>query len=435
MSLQERIDYLTYVFNLLQNTNSRTEKERIVKNIDNKYKEDFDFVIECLAGKYKFGYTYRMIPYIFNSYICNVTVKFALQLLLLPAQQKDLTTKNINTYIAFTSKWYDFFEPIVNRTLRLGIGESLIEKSNIAPMLAKKFEGNIKFAKDGYFITEKLDGNRCIASWDGNKWNFTSRNGKPMHVNFDMSQMDKRYVYDGEVLSFQQTNNSIKLERMLHGSQEHFDIGDFNYTSGMINCHSLDKKLVYNIFDIVDTNSAYTDRRLELNKYDKADMPPDIRIVPLLAHYKSADDLQLDIWRLLNKVTDVGAEGLMINLADGKYFNKRTDQLLKLKKVYTMDMKVVDWSYGSGKYECMLGNIYCEAEFDEKFVSCWVGTGISDEQRLQWALYPEKIIGKIVEISYFSLSQASIDKGTNKYSLRFPRLKRVRIDKTEISQY
>ena len=438
MTLQQRVDYLTYVFNLLQDTNSRTEKEQIVKDIDPNYKEDFDFIIECLAGKHKFGYTYRRYPFLYNSSICSMTVKSVLQFLLTPAKEKDLSTDNIAAYVSLTTYWADFFEPIVNRTLRLGIGESLIEKSIIAPMLAKKFEGDVKFAKDGYFVTEKLDGNRCIASWDGTKWNFTSRNGKEMHVNFDMSGMDKRYVYDGEVLSPLQTNNSRKLETMLFGRGDcdfKSNDTDFNYTSGMINRHTTDKKLVYNIFDIVDTNSSYVDRRLELEKFNVIDVGPDVRIVPVLAHYKTADDLKTDVWRLLNKVTDTGAEGLMINLANSNYLNKRTDQLLKLKKVYTMDMKVTDWSYGTGKYENMLGNLYCEAMFEGKIVTCCVGTGISDEQREQWALYPEQICGKFVEVSYFSLSQEAINRGTNKYSLRFPRLKRVRADKNETSQY
>lgn len=437
MSLQQRVDYLTYVFDLLQDTNSRLEKEQIIKDIDCEYKEDFDFVIECLAGKHKFGYTYKKVPYLYNPNIGAMSVKQVLQFLLTPAERKDLSMGNIITYVSLTTKWYDFFEPIVNRTLRLGIGESLIAKSSVSPMLAKKFEGDIKFAKDGYFVTEKLDGNRCIASWDGEKWNFTSRNGKPMHVLFDMSEMNRNYIYDGEVLSPNQTKRSIDLANYIKGSSEYNNTNDdeFNTTSGLINRHNTNKKLVYNIFDIVDTNSSYYDRRLELDKYVEQDVPSDIRIVPILAYYKNANDLKDDIWRLLNKVTDTGAEGLMINLADSTYLNKRTDQLLKLKKVYTMDMKVTDWSYGTGKYEGMLGNLYCEAVFDGKNVSCSVGTGISDEQRSEWASYPDEIIGKIIEVSYFSLSQESVNRGTNKYSLRFPRLKQVRTDKTETSQY
>ena len=147
--LQDRIDYLTYIFNLLQDTNSRTEKEQIVKDILPEYKEDFDFIIECLAGKHKFGYTYKRYPFLYNPAISSTTVKSVLKFLLTPSKEKDLSTENIAAYVSLTTKWADFFEPIVNRTLRLGIGESLIEKSIISPMLAKKFEGDVKFSKDG----------------------------------------------------------------------------------------------------------------------------------------------------------------------------------------------------------------------------------------------------------------------------------------------
>jgi ATP-dependent DNA ligase len=72
---------------------------------------------------------------------------------------------------------------------------------------------------------------------------------------------------------------------------------------------------------------------------------------------------------------------------------------------------------------------------DGKIIACDIGTGLSDEQRLAWAVDPSKIIGKIVEVAYFSLSQTSAQKGSNVYSLRFPRLKSVRKDKVETSEY
>ena len=45
-------------------------------------------------------------------------------------------------------------------------------------------------SKTGYYITEKLDGNRCIAEYNGDKWTFTSRNEKPLAVSFDLSSFD-----------------------------------------------------------------------------------------------------------------------------------------------------------------------------------------------------------------------------------------------------
>lgn len=436
MTLQERVDYLSYIFDLLQDTNSRIEKEQIVKDIDPKCKEDFDFIIECLAGKHKFGYTYKRYPFLYNSTIYAMTVKSVLQFLLTPAKDKDLSTENIMSYVSLTTKWADFFEPIVNRTLRLGIGESLVEKSIISPMLAKKLENDVKFSKNGYFVTEKLDGNRCIASYDGEKWNFTSRNGKAMHVDIDMSSMDKSYIYDGEIMTPAQTINSeLRGREILFGAkQTDWQKEDFNTTSGLINRHTLNKVLIFNVFDIL-MDAPYIERRRELDKLSPDDTGLDVRILPTLGHFETKEDLFANIPTLLDKITGTGGEGLMINLADSTYLQKRTDQLLKVKKVYTMDMRVFDWSYGTGKYYDVVGNIYCQANFDGKVVTCSVGTGISDEQREDWALHPEKIVGKIVEVSYFSLSQDKAKKGTNEYSLRFPRLKRVRDDKDETSQY
>ena len=84
----------------------------------------------------------------------------------------------------------------------------------------------------------------------------------------------------------------------------------------------------------------------------------------------------------------------------------------------------------------MLGYLICEATLpDGKKVSCKIGTGISDTQRAEWAQYPNDILGKIVEVAYFSLSQNRNTFGTYTYSLRFPRLKQVRDDKTTTSIY
>lgn len=435
--LQERIDYFTHMFGLLQDTNSRIEKELIVKDIPDNYKEDFDFIIECLAGKHKFGYTYHYMAPWLDTPIKYFTIKGALQFLLTPLKEHNLSQDNVSVYITCTSIWADFFEPIVNRTLKLGIGNSLIEKEKYAPMLAKKLENDVKFSKSGYFVTEKLDGNRCIASYDGERWNFTSRNGKAMHVDIDMSLMDKSYVYDGEIMTPAQTINSeLRGREILFGAKEtNWQKEDFNTTSGLINRHTLDKCLVFNVFDIL-VDAPYIERRHELDKLSPEDTSLDVRILPALGHFATKEDLFANIPALLDKITSTGGEGLMINLADSTYLQKRTDQLLKVKKVYTMDMRVIDIEYGTGKYEGQVGSIRCIATSEYgKEIECWVGTGLSDEQRLDWAVHNEHIIGKIVEVSYFSLSQDKAKRGSKEYSLRFPRLKSVRTDKNTTSEY
>ena len=84
----------------------------------------------------------------------------------------------------------------------------------------------------------------------------------------------------------------------------------------------------------------------------------------------------------------------------------------------------------------MIGAIVCEiVTRDLKHVVCKVGSGLSDEQRMRWAIHPEEILGKIVEVKYFSLSQSEDALGSNTYSLRFPRLHKVRTDKETTSEY
>ena len=435
--LQERIDYFSYIFNLLQDTNSRVEKELIVKEIPNIYKEDFDYIIECLAGKHVFGYRYYKVTPVINQKINDATIKQVLQFLQNPIKEHNLTASNISNYIAMTTFWYDFFEPIVNRTLRLGIGNSLIDKVDTSPMLAKKFENGIPYDPKGYYVTEKLDGNRCIAKYIDGKWHFLSRNGKEMHVDFDMSGLDTSYIYDGEVVSIDQAKLSLTIyDKVVYNIQPNtFVRYDFGETSGLINKHSTDKKLIYNIFDII-TDAPYMFRREELHKIDYSQkLSKQVLIHPVLKYFKTLDELEA-CQNILNDVTNIGGEGLMINLASATYLHKRTDQILKLKKVYTMDMKVYDISYGEGKYEGMIGALEAVAKTDDgKTIICSVGTGLSDEQREEWSIDTSRIMGKTIEVSYFSLSQTKQDReyGTNIYSLRFPRLKRVRDDKDETS--
>ena len=426
MKLSDEIAYFKGVFYLLQDTNSRNEKEDIVSKILPEFKDDFNYIIECLNGKHKFGYKYYKTSYLINDVVNSLTIKQALEFLQTPINEHDLSRDNIETYVSMTNAWYDFFEPIVNRTLKLGIGNSLIEKTDVSPMLAKKYEGQTLHDNNGIFVTEKLDGNRCIAQFVGDKWVFTSRNGKEMYVDFDMSAFDKSRIYDGEVMSIEQTLASAKRKL---GKATIDNTGSFNSTSGLINRHDKNKDMIYNIFDIVDTKLKYYQRREELDNYLCQYIGNDVRILPVL-------QVGLDgITDRLDYITSTGGEGLMINLGSGLYQQKRTNDLLKVKKVQTMDMRVVDIEFGNGKYADCVGNLICEGEYNGNKISCKVGTGLSDEQRIEWSSTPEKIIGKIVEVAYFSLSQNFNTLGTTVYSLRFPRLKSIRSDKNETSEY
>lgn len=434
MNIDERIQIFDLLFDALQSTNSRIEKEQEVKTFLNIYpelKEDWVYILETLDGRHPIGWTFQprvnvnAIGRIFTSvkemiHYCETVPN---KTLLYTADRE----RGLNLY-------GDFLAPIVNRTLRLGIGKSLLDKSDITPMLAKKYEGG--FLSGDFVVTEKLDGNRCVAAFnkESGQWEFYSRSGKPMKVDFDMSGFDTDLIYDGEVMSQAQTILSQERFRaILNDTDFALDTKDaqlqFNKTSGLINQHCSGKKgLVYNVFDIIDS-TPYYDRRSMLSEVITG---PDTRILPVLSVTRNTDKMK----ELLGRITQMGGEGIMLNRIDRGYEHKRSDALLKYKQVQFMDMKVTGWYAGTGKYAGLVGGISCVLYTEDgKTITCDVGSGLSDAQRMEWAIDPSRIIGKIVQIGYHELTQSEENIGTNQYSLRFPRLIKVRADKESTSEF
>lgn len=436
MVLTQRLDRLDYICNNLSITPSLNEKREIVASIPNELKDDFNFILEILAGKHKLGYTYtygladNVQP---TEEQMNMTLREYLAPLWEPLKRNDLSNVVTSYYMSKCRVKQYFVKQLVNRELRLGIGNSLLSKDGTAPMLAKKWYGILGVCGSLY-VSEKLNGNRCIAYYDGQQWIYLSRNGKQkLNYNFDMSGLPKEYVYDGEVLSVKQTQDSIQLYNYIKGDSHVKPVYTnlFNQASGIMNRKGIQTGLIYNIFD-VQIDEPYYKRRTLLDTIAMYLKSYTVRILPILWN----GDNPKVVDQLCDLVTNCGAEGLMINRPQATYEHKRTNSLLKYKKSKTMDMRVSDVFEGTGKYAAALGSMLCTAQLPNgDCISANVGTGISDEQRCQWYMHPNDIIGKIVEVEYFDLSQNKSALGTNSYSLRFPRLKKVRTDKNDISIY
>ena len=441
MNLDERIQAFDLLFDALQSTTSRLEKEQEVKIFINTYpelKEDWIYILETLDGKHPIGWTFT--PY-FNPADPYMPERAGLHTIKDFIRRCEFTPDKSAHSCMKAEKvigpYGDFLRPIVNRTLRLGIGKSLLAKTDITPMLAKKYEGGILHGD--FVITEKLDGNRCVAAYnkDTQHWEFYSRSGKPMKVDFDMTGFNTDLIYDGEVMSKEQTELSqMRYRAILNDTDFALDTKDaqlqFNKTTGLISQHGTNKKgLVYNIFDVIDS-APYYERRSVLSAACETILQPDIRILPVIAVTSNMARAK----ELLGRMTQMGGEGIMLNRIDRGYEHKRSDALLKYKQVQFMDMRVIDLYSGTGKYEGLCGGICCAMTTDDKkMITCDVGSGLSDAQRIEWAKDPFKIVGKIVQIGYHELTQSEENIGTSNYSLRFPRLIKVRTDKEETSEY
>lgn len=434
MNIVERIAAFEGLFSNLQATNSRNDKEYLVKLFRKHLPElndDLTYIFETLDGRHPIGWKFSAM-----SGPAGKTWNSIKEMI----HSCECSPKNVSATMTMEYQigiFGVFLEPIVNRTLRLGIGKSQLEKSAVTPMLAKKYQGTP--LRTDVVVTEKLDGNRCIAAFNpcSEQWEFYSRSGKPLKVDFDMTGMNTDFIYDGEVMSEAQTALSVKRYLSIVDDMEFNETYDkrqsqllFNETSGLINRKGQKSGLIYNVFDIVSP-MKYIDRRTVLEGCDFSHSK-DIRLLPVL--YAGTDAQYIS--RLLDRVTQMGGEGVMLNLWNRSYDQKRSDALLKYKQVQHMDMYVVNTYEGTGKYIGLVGGLNCTMiTEDGKVINCDVGSGLSDAQREEWAFNPEEIIGKIVQIGYHELTQNRDEIGSNRYSLRFPRLISVRYDKNTTSEY
>lgn len=415
--LEKRCQRINGMFTHLSALSGRTDKElyvKLYKEQHPKLVKDLNYCFEVLAGKHKLGYTFISYETIINSddvdyhKYDNYTIRDFIEVLkALPSTDIGIATATAITPVLVRP----FIQMLVNREFKLGYSDKQNMITDLSPMLAKKYPETFK-GEYSYYIQEKLDGNRCIAyyNYDEDKWCFQSRSGKELNVNFDMSWAEKRFVYDGEVMNKSHTLTS-----------------DFNKTSGAINSKYGDKSgLHYFIYDIVDITREYKDRLAHLMVYQ--DTGKDCTILPVLDEVTLYPNIEYN-WKLdewLDKITEQGGEGIILRDPHGCYEHKRSNYLLKYKKTQTMDLRIVDWNEGNGKYAGAIGSFVCET--DDGTIKANV-SGMPDEMHFS---NPEDWIGRIIEVAYFSISQSS----NNDYkSLRFPRLKKVRDDKNETSIY
>ena len=410
--IEIRCKLVQKLFNLMMFESSRTGKEQLVRAFRDKYpkmNKDLDYCFEVLAGQHKLGYTFVMTSVDMPTQDFHTIRELVEYLKKFGSTNDEIVLASYNT----PRNCRPFIASLVNREYKLGYSNKRNMIKSYSPMLAKRYPET--FHSQHYYIQEKLDGNRCIAQYneDEQKWQFWSRSGKPLKVNFDMSWAETCDVFDGEIMTL-----------------NHAGSRDFNTTSGAINGKYTDKsQLHYFIYDIVDETRTYEQRYQRLKSYDRAPTGNDCTILKVLDKiylYPNTEyNWQLDEW--LDKITAKGGEGIMLRDPDAYYqCGKRTDALIKYKKTKTMDLRIIDWNEGKGKYTGMIGSFVCQDDLEQILVNV---AGMPDEIR---EADPNLFIGKIIEVAYFD---ESVSKTSNKISLRFPRLKKFRDDKDTTSIY
>ena len=425
------------IFTQLQSTNSKLEKQKIIK--DNADNQQFTDTLVFLLSPYVLtGMSERKINKKVGA-VRGVIISWenAVKYLSKHNTGTDHDIALIQSFITNQPEdMQDFYKGLITKSIKLGcdaktvnsvLGKGFIPSFEI--QLAEKYFEKPNKVVGNFTLTEKLDGFRLATIIHNDKIEFYSRQGQLVEglveVEEDMKMFCKvnklhNAFFDGELVA-------VNCEEL--SSDENYKV-----VTKTARSKGIKRGLKYNIFDTLryedfvlqECDTEYYKRRCLLNELSKNVSLTHINILPVL--YNGSDKDM--IMEYLNKARENHKEGIMINLDNGMYEFKRTTNLLKVKVMQDADLKIVDVYEGTGKNKGKLGGIIIEFVYKDNTYRCECGSGFSDDERIDYWNNPEKILNKIATIQYFEISKN--DNGG--YGLRFPVwTHRIREDKTEIS--
>jgi DNA ligase-1 len=152
----------------------------------------------------------------------------------------------------------------------------------------------------------------------------------------------------------------------------------------------------------------YESNLIQLKNKIESKKIKNIEIVKVL--YQGTDQLMIEEY--LQHAVDNDWEGIMLN-KNTTYKCKRTTDLIKIKRFYTMDLPIADVAEGDGRLKGTLGALI--VDFKGNKVN--IGSGYSDDQRDYMWENKADLIGRIAEVKYKEISS---DKKTGLESLQFP---------------
>jgi len=310
----------------------------------------------------------------------------------------------------------DFYVSIITKSARLGCDSKSVNKafgSEFIPQWEVQQSYSLEKSplkeNEWFSLSEKLNGVRGTFI-DGK---IVSRQGKEFsgleHITAEINKLfadAQNMVIDGEL---------IRENREGLSDNENFRIG-----TGLLSSDDADKSsMQFVIFDFLPADEfrqgesllSYKKRLEEIKKQDdqiKALGLKAIKTVDIL--YTGSDSAMIEFY--LDKMVSLDKEGLMLN-RDSKYYTKRHNGIVKVKRFYTVDLRVISLEEGSGRLSGKLGAFVV----DYKGNKLNVGSGMSDEQRDEFWLCREKLINRIIEVKY---KEESSDKKTGMFSLQFP---------------
>jgi DNA ligase-1 len=285
----------------------------------------------------------------------------------------------------------------------------------------KYFEKPEKLEGKYFAVTTKIDGGRIIAIRENDQVSFFTRAGQRYEGLVDLEQEMLEAFPDGTVLDGEIT---ILENKGIPSKEAYKQAMKITRADGPK--HGL-KMLVFDAMYIDEWKNQkcthdYIERRFLLaGLFKYGPKKTDFTFFELLPElYRGSDTTK--VLELLDEAIANQEEGVMINICDATYEFGRTWNLMKVKKMNTLDLEIVGFEEGSGRLEGTLGAILVRYKNGN---TVKVGSGFSDTLRAEIWQDRDKWLGAIVEIQYFE-ETTNADGGI---SLRFPIFKDLRLDK------
>jgi DNA ligase 1 len=332
--------------------------------------------------------------------------------------------------LATEQQWNDWYRRILVKDLRCGVSEKTVNKvvPDTVPvfscMLAHDSANHEKKMRGKKQIEVKLDGVRVLIvvhDTEGRKIEMFSRNGKQFH-NFDhiieeIRTVLKEYpvpyplVLDGEIMSasFQDLMKQVHRKDNVSANDAVLHLFD-TVPLGCFLKGSWDKPQSFRS----EITRAWVEQHSDVLEHVTA---LSWKTVDLDTPEGEARFVQLN-----KAAVEGGYEGVLIKDPDAPYECKRSHSWLKAKPFIEVTLEVVAVEEGTGRNAGRLGALVCAGQDDGKDIRVNVGSGFTDDNRSQFWLARDSIVGNLVEVRADAVTQNQ--DGT--YSLRFPRYKTFR---------
>jgi len=331
------------------------------------------------------------------------------------------------------NEWNGWYRRILIKDLRCGTSEKTINKvvekkyaSYAIPIfgcqLAHDSANHESKVSGKKLIEVKLDGVRVITivRCDG-RVDMFSRNGKELvnfpHVIEQISAVVKKappkydLVLDGEIMSSSFQDLMTQVHRK----------SDVKANDAILNLFDMCPLTAFEqgTWDKSQTlRSQMVQAWVEKNHSDL----PNVTCLANELVDLDTDEGQLRYKEINAQAVTGGYEGIMIKDPEAGYECKRSVAWLKLKPFIEVSLEVKDVEEGTGKNVGRLGALVCEGVDDGKSISVNVGSGFTDDHRIEFWASRTLLPGNIVEVRADAVTQNQ--DGT--YSLRFPRFKGFR---------